>query len=121
MVLQQAPAKAQVWGFAPPGTKVSVTTSAAGKAVKATTAADGTWQVALAPAVGSMKPVTVTATADAADADAAITLVDVLYGDVWFCSGQSNMYVRDDARFFQLRRVLHLMSPWKSWARQSPC
>jgi sialate O-acetylesterase len=50
----------------------------------------GTWQVALAPVKASNTPVTITAKSGAAT----ITLSDVLYGDVWFCSGQSNMQVR---------------------------
>eukprot|EP01052_Picozoa_sp_SAG31_P004231 SAG31_NODE_174_length_21353_cov_23.387974_1_plen_204_part_00 len=97
MVLQQAPAKAQVWGFGTAGQSVSVVTTAAGGAtpVKATVAADGTWQVALAPVKASVTPVTVTATSGTAS----IALKDVLYGDVWFCSGQSNMQFTVDNGF----------------------
>ena len=97
MVLQQAPAKAQIWGFGTAGQSVSVVTTAAGGAtpIKATVAADGTWQVALVPVKASANPVTVTATSGTTS----ITLKDVLYGDVWFCSGQSNMQFTVDSAF----------------------
>jgi hypothetical protein len=96
MVLQQAPAKAQIWGFAPAGSSVSVTSSAAGSApVTAAVGADGTWQAALAPVKAGSTPITITAKAGAAS----IVLKDVLYGDVWFCSGQSNMEFTVDCGF----------------------
>ena len=96
MVLQQAPAKAQIWGFGTAGQSVSVvTTAAGGTPVKATVAPDGTWQVALDPVKASGNPVTVTATSGTTS----ITLKDVLYGDVWFCSGQSNMQFTVDQAF----------------------
>eukprot|EP00729_Bicosta_minor_P006043 gene6043-14072_t len=97
MVLQQSPAKAQIWGFAKPGSTITVTstasvaTAADGTAgVTGVTAADGTWQVSMPAVKGSLKPATITATSSTAGTKP-ITMVDVLYGDVWFCAGQSNM------------------------------
>lgn len=97
MVLQQAPAKAQIWGFGTVGQAVSVTTTTAAGAtpVNTTVAADGTWQVALAPVKASVESITVIATSGTNS----ITLKDVLYGDVWFCSGQSNMQFTVDQGF----------------------
>ena len=88
MVLQQAPAKAQVWGFAAAGASVTVTSTASGAApVTVSAGADGTRAAALAPVVASTTAVNLSASSGGET----ITLLDVLYGDVFFCSGQSNM------------------------------
>lgn len=87
MVLQQAPSRSVVWGFAVAGAPVNVTSSVGGSA--ATVAGpDGIWRVSLSPVKASETAVSLVATTVGHDA---ITLTDVLYGDVWFCSGQSNM------------------------------
>lgn len=83
MVLQQR-TRAPVWGWADPGEQVTVTGS---WGRQATVVADnnGTWKVQLeTPGAGG--PFTVTVTGKN-------TLVyqDVLVGEVWLCSGQSNM------------------------------
>lgn len=49
----------------------------------------GIWQVTLDP-VEAGGPYNVTATAQNSTA----TLTDVLFGDVWLCGGQSNMYFK---------------------------
>ena len=95
MVLQQAPAQASVWGFAPPSTRVTVTASSgtapATEAV-AVAGSDGTWKAMLPAIPGGSSPYTITAAQDsAAAAPATIALADVLFGDVWVCGGQSNM------------------------------
>ena len=83
MVLQEA-LKLPVWGSASPGEKVSVTVANE----KATTQAnpDGKWRVDLPALPEQASPVTLTVTGKN-------TLIfnDVLVGDVWICSGQSNM------------------------------
>jgi sialate O-acetylesterase len=73
-----------VYGRAQPGEIVSVTL--AGTTKQATAAADGRWQVAL-PALPAGGPYTLTART----ADREQRVSDVLVGDVWLCSGQSNM------------------------------
>lgn len=83
MVLQrEQPLK--VWGWADAGEDVTV---AVGDAV-ATTKADesGRWQVELAAQQASQKPVRFLV-----EARNRIELQDVLVGEVWLCSGQSNM------------------------------
>lgn len=83
MVLQQA-ARLPVWGTAAPGEKVMVTIGR--RTGHAVAGPDGKWRVDLEPLEGSLKPVTMTITGRNT-----ITFTDVLVGDVWACSGQSNM------------------------------
>lgn len=73
-----------LWGEADPGDEIDVRLGPLRAA--ATAGADGRWETALGalPAGG---PHALTATAGAARAEAG----DVLVGDVWLCSGQSNM------------------------------
>jgi len=83
MVLQQKQAN-PVWGWDTPGTIVTVTF--AGKSYNATAAADGKWTVKLAAADANATPQTL-----AIAGTTKRTLEDVLVGEVWMCSGQSNM------------------------------
>jgi sialate O-acetylesterase len=73
-----------IWGAGEPGTTVKVTF--ADREGTCAVAADGHWQVRLEPlpAGGPYRLVV-------SSADRRITLDDVLIGDVWLCSGQSNM------------------------------
>lgn len=82
MVLQRD-TKLSIWGWAAKGEKVTVKFN--GKSVKATTGADGKWSVQL-PAMKAGGPYTMAITGGNR-----ITLKEILVGDVWFCSGQSNM------------------------------
>lgn len=82
MVLQRG-IEAPVWGWAAPGEKVVV--SVAGKSETATAGADGRWMAKLGPlGAGGPHELKVTGTQT-------VTVSDVLIGDVWICSGQSNM------------------------------
>ena len=91
MVLQRAPAKAAVYGMSPsPGAVISVNV-AGGETVSAEVMGDGSWKAYLMPrpAGGAF---TVTANCSAGCNGAApIVLERVTFGDVFFCSGQSNM------------------------------
>ncbi len=82
MILQRD-AKVNIWGWAKNGEKVSV--KFAGKRYKTTTDKDGKWQVVLAPQKAG-GPYTMVI-----DASNHLTIKNILMGDVWFCSGQSNM------------------------------
>nr|WP_241739270.1 sialate O-acetylesterase [Pontibacter beigongshangensis] len=82
MVLQRD-ARLKIWGWASPGEKINITFN--GKRASATTAADGKWQATL-PAMKAGGPYTMVL-----KGRNTLTLKDVLVGDVWFCSGQSNM------------------------------
>jgi sialate O-acetylesterase len=82
MVLQRD-LPVRVWGTADPGEKVTVTI---GKHESSATADEqGKWKVEL-PAVAAGNPVEVKVSGKNT-----ITLHDVLVGEVWVCSGQSNM------------------------------
>ena len=83
MVLQRDRA-VPVWGWAEAGEKVDVKLGDQ-PAMSATAGAQGTWRVDL-PAQAAGGPFAVTVTGKNA-----VTLEDVLIGEVWVCSGQSNM------------------------------
>ncbi|MEO7715161.1 MAG: sialate O-acetylesterase [Capsulimonas sp.] len=72
-----------VWGWAAPGTKVTVSIN--GKSASGTADADGKW-IAKLPALTAGGPYDLTVTGPSTT-----TLHDILIGDVWICSGQSNM------------------------------
>lgn len=73
-----------VWGWAKP--KESVTVTLAGQTVTAKADTSGKWIVKFAP-LEAGGPFQMTATAKSGKA----TVQDILIGEVWLCSGQSNM------------------------------
>ena len=83
MVLQQG-IRNRVWGTAASGEAVTV--SFADQTHSTTAGADGTWEVFLEPVqeYGGPHELTIKATNT-------LTFRDVLVGEVWICSGQSNM------------------------------
>src|SRR5438105_501437 len=82
MVLQREMA-VPIWGTALPAEEVSV--SIAGQTKKATADAEGRWKVMLDPLkVGEPLEMTV-------QGKETLTIKDVLVGEVWLGSGQSNM------------------------------
>lgn len=84
MVLQQN-AQVNLWGKAAPGERISVKASWADKAVTTRTAADGKWSVKLkTPAAAKSQSVTVSG-------ENTVIIDNVLIGEVWLCTGQSNM------------------------------
>ena len=85
MVIQRDVAS-PVWGFAEPGAKVSVALN--GKTVGEATADEkGRWTVKLPPQKANKKPSTITAKCG----KETHSITNVLFGDVWFGCGQSNM------------------------------
>ncbi|MCA8999544.1 MAG: sialate O-acetylesterase [Planctomycetaceae bacterium] len=83
MVLQRDIA-IPVWGWADPGEKVTV--SFRDQTASATAGDDGKWKVSLdAESVGDPATLTVAGKSNT------LTFEDVLLGEVWVCSGQSNM------------------------------
>ncbi len=87
MVLQQEK-KAPVWGKGEPGLTVEV--SFAGQKKEAAVGPDGSWRLILDPMEASAEGRDMVIRYDA-DPGSAITLENVLVGEVWLCSGQSNM------------------------------
>lgn len=73
-----------IWGEAAPGAAVEVELDA--KRASVVAGADGRWRTTL-PAHSAGGPFTLTARSGGQNQ----SLVDVLVGDVWLCSGQSNM------------------------------
>ena len=92
----QREAKVPVWGTAAPGTEVTVTFDArpgsaqTGQKKTARAGDGGRWQVALDPMPASAEGRTLTVQADGARRE----VKDVLVGEVWVASGQSNMAVQ---------------------------
>ena len=84
MVLQRD-AKVAIWGWAAPGEGVSVTVSNPKQHVAVSAGKDGKWKLELAP-MPAGGPVEITVTGKNT-----ITIKNVLIGDVWIGSGQSNM------------------------------
>ena len=83
MVLQQQQAN-PIWGWDTPGTKVAV--SFAGQTYTATADDDGRWTLKLAPMPANATPQTLVVVGSIKR-----EIQDVLVGEVWLCSGQSNM------------------------------
>jgi sialate O-acetylesterase len=105
MVLQQG-VKARIWGTADPGEQVTVSLGGQQEATRAN--AHGRWQVMLRPMpAGGPFEMTVSG-------HNTVTVRNVLVGEVWVCSGQSNMawtvalsanplQESEDARYAQIR------------------
>jgi len=86
MVLQRGIA-VPVWGWAEPGEKVTV--AFAGQSKIATADAEGKWMVRLDPLQASTEPRTLSIKGSIGNRQS--TIGNILVGDVWICSGQSNM------------------------------
>lgn len=82
-MVMQRDAHINIWGWASPGEKVSVTFD--GRKRKTTASADGTWSVRL-PKKKAGGPYTMQISGKNR-----IQLEDILIGDVWLVAGQSNM------------------------------
>jgi sialate O-acetylesterase len=76
-----------IWGWAEPGTQVTV--RFAGQTKQASAGPDGKWACSLDPLSASGDGRRLVVETDKPDLTASVD--DVLVGDVWLCSGQSNM------------------------------
>ena len=86
MVLQQLTDEAPIWGESKPGKVITVTTAWNGKATATTSNANGQWKLTVkTPAAGGPYTITI------ADGKKKTILKNVMIGEVWLCSGQSNM------------------------------
>jgi len=86
-----------IWGFASPDEKIEVTFS--GQKKQTVTDKNGNWLVVLSPLKTSAKPQTMTISGANK-----IELTNILVGEVWVCSGQSNME-------YQMRKVAKIPKP----------
>ena len=107
MVLQQAPWRAKVWGTSPmAGATVIVELSLQSsqqliEKVTVQTDKDGIWRVYFNPRDASFDEYAITATS----AGKTLTLKSILFGDVYICSGQSNMAFTVDQAFNSSQEV----------------
>jgi sialate O-acetylesterase len=86
-----------VWGRAGAGDSVSV--SFHGQTVRTEAGPDGRWTASLPPMGASAQPADLVV-----QGQNTVTLHDVVVGEVWLCSGQSNMeFMVDDHGFFRVR------------------
>ena len=84
MVLQRAPKSARVWGWAAAGSTVAISLDTDG--YKVTVLPDGSWTVDFPPQQASVnRSITITGDGET------VTLSNIAFGDVYICSGQSNM------------------------------
>jgi len=96
MVLQRAPHRAIVWGFGDPNTTTTLTMNDKIYTTMSRSELDNAqnesiWSVILDP-VSDEGPFDIHVSQPLANGTlVTITLYDVLFGDVWICSGQSNM------------------------------
>lgn len=86
MVLQQN-AKVNLWGWASPNEKIIIQLGWQNTPLGITANSDGTWKTTVNTPQGSEKAYSITI-----EGINKITLHNVLIGEVWICSGQSNMY-----------------------------
>ncbi|MBK1827859.1 sialate O-acetylesterase [Haloferula rosea] len=133
MVLQQQ-AKAPIWGTATAKAEVTITTSWNQETTTTTTGHDGRWKTTLdTPSAGGPFQIQITS------GSSKIQLKNVLIGEVWICSGQSNMqwkmrgfgldHWKDDVakakhpgiRFCQVPQVLALETQDDMRANWSAC
>ncbi|MGS2741272.1 sialate O-acetylesterase [Sinomicrobium sp. M5D2P17] len=86
MVLQQQ-AEINIWGWANPGEEVTIAPGWQKELIRTTADAQGNWKIPVStPKAGG--PYTILL-----QGENKITLSDVLIGEVWICSGQSNMHM----------------------------
>ena len=86
-VVLQRGVKVPIWGWTSPGTKITVTFG--GQTKTGVAQPDGKWMVYLNAMRVSAEPRALTVKGPTSDQT--VTIQDVLVGDVWLCSGQSNM------------------------------
>lgn len=84
MVLQQN-SKSSLWGWASAGKTISITPSWNKKTITVKAGTEGNWKALVeTPAAGGPYEITITG-------DGSLQLKNILVGEVWICSGQSNM------------------------------
>ena len=107
MVLQQQ-SDVKIWGKAKPGKTVKVTTSWNGKTYEVRAGESGHWRATVStPAAGGPYTVTVSD-------GKPVELKNVLIGEVWLCSGQSNMEMRIADRVLNYEQAMQQAGRYKN-------
>ena len=91
-----------VWGWSKPGTTVTV--EFAGQKVSATAGKDGKWMAELKDLKASFKPAELVISEAGGKKE---TLTDILVGEVWMASGQSNMQWMVEEQMCHPRKGIH--------------
>jgi sialate O-acetylesterase len=86
MVLQRN-TEVMLWGWADPGEKITIQVSWLAELLKLEADSEGNWHIKV-KTTGSKEPKTINIHSKTSD----ILLDNILFGEVWVCSGQSNMY-----------------------------
>ena len=86
MVLQQNE-NVNIWGWSKPSAKITVKAQWLEEAVKTKADAEGKWMLSLSTPAGSYEKYSMSVS----DGKSTINLEDIMIGEVWLCSGQSNM------------------------------
>jgi sialate O-acetylesterase len=87
MVLQQS-TDARIWGYATANARVSLKTSWSGEKIVTKADAAGKWSTSIKTPKATYDPQTITISDGKP-----LTLSNILIGEVWVCSGQSNMEI----------------------------
>ncbi|MFZ4670776.1 MAG: sialate O-acetylesterase [Flavobacterium sp.] len=85
MVLQRN-TTVKIWGWANPSEKITIKTSWISEALKVTTPDNGRWEIAIKTTL-SKEPQTI----QLKSSESTINIENIVFGEVWICSGQSNM------------------------------
>ena len=93
MTLARSPQRAVMWGTAAPGDTVSIFVDGA-KSSQAVADSSGNWTATL-----TAHPASVSVMVEVNDGHTSLRLENVAFGDVFFCSGQSNMQMPLDYSF----------------------
>jgi sialate O-acetylesterase len=104
MVLQRGE-RIHIWGSGVPGQKVQV--RFASKSNNATVKTDSTWGVYFAKQKANTKPQVINITSGSEE----IQLQNILIGDIWICSGQSNMEWTMDKEMHWKQEAAHAQQP----------
>jgi sialate O-acetylesterase len=94
MVLQRAPLQANIWGWGVEGATVTLTFNKQNFSTQASKT-DGSWSITL-PATQAGGPYDI---AISSSVGGNLLLTNILFGDVYLCSGQSNMQFTVDSAF----------------------
>jgi sialate O-acetylesterase len=110
MVLQRN-TTVNIWGWAAPNEKITIKTSWINNEINVTTKSDGTWKVEVAT-TNSKEPQSIALKSKTSD----ITLQNILFGEVWLCSGQSNMEMpvkgfNGQPTFGSAQAIMHANNP----------
>lgn len=100
MVLQREPHKARIWGWAEPGANVTATIHDLAVVVSVAADADGKWIIDFPP-----QPASDGHSIEITDGTKIILLEDIAFGDVFLCSGQSNMEMTIGAVYDAQREI----------------